>query len=149
VSSLNLVQLIGNLGADPELRQTTGGTPVCNLRLATTEKWTDKEGQAQEKTEWHRVVVWGKTAEFCGRFLARGKQVYVEGSIETRKWTDKEGVEKYSTEIKASRVLFLGKKDDAAPAAADAGEEDPETGYKRHPPGPRKPPRNRDLDLPF
>lgn len=111
MSSLNRVLLIGHLGADPEVRVTPSGATVTNLRLATTEKFKDRDGVQQEKTEWHRVVVWGKTAESCGQYLSKGRQVYVEGSIETREYTDKDGAKRFSTEIKASHVLFLGSKD--------------------------------------
>ena len=108
MSSVNKVILIGNLGADPEVRYTQGGTSVCSLRIATTETWTDKDGQKQEKTEWHRVTVWGRDAENCGQYLAKGRLVYVEGRIETRKYQDKDGSDRYVTEIVAQTVRFLG-----------------------------------------
>ena len=111
MGSVNKVILVGNLGRDAELRHTPGGTAVANLNLATTESWTDKNsGQKQEKTEWHRIQVWGKTAESLQEYLLKGRQVYIEGSIQTRKWTDKDGVEKFSTEIRATRVVLLGNK---------------------------------------
>lgn len=100
--------LIGNLGRDAELKYTPGGAAVCNFSLATTEKWKDKNGQQNEKTEWHRVNLWGKAAEAVAEYLTKGKSIYVEGRIETRKWTDKDGADKYSTEIKADRVTLLG-----------------------------------------
>ena len=106
--SVNLVILVGHLGADPELRQTGGGTPVCNLRIATSKRFKDRDNQPQEKTEWHRVVTWGSLAENCQQYLSRGRQVYVEGEIETREWTDKDGTKRYATEIRASQVVFLG-----------------------------------------
>lgn len=105
--NLNKVILIGRLGRDPEMRYTPSGQPVANLSVATDESYTGKDGQKVEKTEWHRIVVWGKQAEFCGNYLAKGRLVYVEGKLETRKWTDKDGAEKYTTEIKADRVLGL------------------------------------------
>ena len=105
--SLNKAMIIGNLGKDPELRYTQGGTAVCNMTLATNESWTDKNNQKQERTEWHRVVVWGRQAENCEKYLAKGRQAYVEGRIQTREWTDKNGVTKYTTEIVAERVQFL------------------------------------------
>lgn len=108
MGSLNMVQLIGNLGRDIELRYTPGGTPVGTLNLATTETWNDKSGQKQEKTEWHRVVLFGKTAENLSEYLTKGKQVYIQGSLQTRSWDDKDGQKRYTTEIKAFRVVLLG-----------------------------------------
>lgn len=106
--SVNRVILVGNLGADAELRYTGSGMAVANFRLATTEVWKDKDGQKQEQTEWHRVSLWGKMAESVAQYLTKGKQVYVEGRIQTRKWQDKDGQDRYSTEIKADRVTLLG-----------------------------------------
>ena len=108
MSSVNKVILIGNLGADPEVRYTQGGEPVCELRIATSEQWTDKQGQKQERTEWHSISVWGKTAELCAQYLAKGRSVYVEGSLRTREYTDKEGVNRKVWEVKAEKVTFLG-----------------------------------------
>lgn len=105
---VNKVILIGNLGADPEVRFTPGGQAVANFRIATNESWTDKQGQKQERTEWHRIVVWGKLAELCGEYLKKGRQAYVEGRLQTREWTDKEGKKNYTTEIVANTVQFLG-----------------------------------------
>lgn len=108
--SLNKAILIGRLGRDPEMRYTPSGQPVANFSIATDETYTGKDGQKVEKTEWHRIVVWGKQAEFCGNYLSKGRLVYIEGKIETRKWTDKDGVEKYTTEIKADRVQGLDSR---------------------------------------
>jgi single-strand DNA-binding protein len=105
---VNKVILIGNLGADPEVRFTPGGQAVANFRVATNESWNDKNGQKQERTEWHRIVVWGKLAELCGEYLKKGRQAYVEGRLQTREWTDKEGKKNYTTEIVANTVQFLG-----------------------------------------
>ena len=105
---VNKVILIGNLGADPELRYTPGGQAVCDIRLATNESWTDKNGQKQERTEWHRVVMWGKPAEICKQYLAKGQKLYVEGRLQTRSWDDKEGNKRYSTEVVATDFMFLG-----------------------------------------
>ncbi len=99
--------IIGNLGADVELKYTAGNQPVATFRLATSESWTDKEGQKQERTEWHRVVVFGRVAELCGKYLSKGRQVYVEGRLQTRQWQDKDGNTRYTTEINAKDVLFL------------------------------------------
>jgi single-strand DNA-binding protein len=105
---VNKVILIGNLGADPELRYTPSGQAVCDLRLATNEQWTDKNGQKQERTEWHRVVMWGKPAEICKQYLTKGQKLYVEGRLQTRSWDDKEGNKRYSTEIIGTDFMFLG-----------------------------------------
>ena len=105
--SLNKVMLIGHLGSDPELRYTQGGAAVANFNLATNERWTDKNGQNQEKTEWHRIVVWGKQAENCEKYLKKGRQVFIEGRLQTRDWEDKDGNKRYTTEIKADSVQFL------------------------------------------
>jgi len=108
MSGVNKVILLGNLGANPELRYTQGQQAVANLRIATTEKWTDKSGQKQEATEWHRVVVWGKQAEIVGQYLTKGRQVYIEGRIRTRQWQDQQGQKRYTTEIVAQNVQMLG-----------------------------------------
>ena len=108
MGSVNKVILVGNLGRDAELRYTPGGAAVATLNLATTEVWNDKGGQRQEKTEWHRVVLWGKQAESLQEYLTKGKQIYVEGRLQTRQWDDKDGNKRYTTEIKADRVTLLG-----------------------------------------
>ena len=105
---VNKVMLLGNLGADPEVRFTPSGQAVANFRIATNESWTDKSGQKQERTEWHRIVVWGKMGELCGEYLKKGRQCFVEGRLQTREWTDKEGKKNYTTEIVANNVQFLG-----------------------------------------
>jgi single-strand DNA-binding protein len=113
-SGVNKVILIGNLGKDPEVRYTPGGQAVANFTIATNENWTDKQGQKQERTEWHRIVVWGKPAELCGEYLSKGRQVYVEGRLQTREWTNKEGVKQYTTEVVANPVggvVFLSGGD--------------------------------------
>lgn len=114
-SGINKVILIGNLGAAVEMRYTPGGQPVANFRIATNDKWTDKAGATQERTEWHRIVVWGKLAELCNQYLAKGRQVYVEGRLQTREWMDKENKKNYTTEVIAQQVTFLGGRDAAAP----------------------------------
>ena len=106
--SVNIAIVAGNLGRDPEVRFTQSGRAVANLSVATSEVWTDQEGNRQERTEWHRVVVFGKSAESCGQYLAKGRQVCVQGRIQTRKWTDQNGQDRYTTEIVAQRVDFLG-----------------------------------------
>jgi single-strand DNA-binding protein len=107
MGSVNKVILIGNLGADPELKYTPSQRPLCNLRIATTEVYKDKSGQRQEKTEWHRVTVWGDQAENCNKYLAKGRSVYVEGRLQTRSY-DKDGQKHYATDVVADRVVFLG-----------------------------------------
>ena len=108
MGSVNKVILVGNLGRDAELRYTPGGSAVATLNMATTEVWNDKQGQRQEKTEWHRVILWGKQAESLQEYLTKGKQIYVEGRLQTRQWDDKEGNKRYTTEIKADRITLLG-----------------------------------------
>jgi len=105
---VNKVILVGNLGRDSELRYTPGGAAVATLNMATTEVWNDKQGQKQEKTEWHRIIVWGKQAESLQEYLTKGKQIYVEGRLQTRQWDDKDGNKRYTTEIKADRITLLG-----------------------------------------
>ena len=107
MGSVNKAILVGNLGRDAEMRFTAGGTPVATVSLATTDRYTDREGQKKEDTQWHRVVIWGKTAESLHEYLTKGKQIYVEGKIQTREWTDKEGKQARTTEIRADRVVLL------------------------------------------
>ncbi len=156
---VNKAILIGNLGADPEVRFTPGGQAVANFRIATSESWTDKSGQKQERTEWHRIVVWGKLAELCGEYLAKGRQVYVEGRLQTREWTDKEGKKNYTTEVVANQVTVLGGRGEGAPrgkpANAGAGREDfgpPPPGMEEGPSGGPPsggPGSGSDEDIPF
>jgi single-strand DNA-binding protein len=107
MGSVNKVILVGNLGRDAELKYTPGGQAVCKLRLATTEVWNDKAGQRQEKTEWHSIDLWGRQAESLNEYLTKGKQIYVEGRLQTRKWTDMDGKDRYTTDIKADRIVLL------------------------------------------
>ncbi len=112
---VNKVILIGNLGADPELRYTPSGTAVATLRVATSRTWKDKDGQKQDETEWHRVIVWDKSAEFCGNYLSKGSKVYIEGRLQTQKWKDQAGADRYTTQIVAATVQNL------TPRASDGG----------------------------
>lgn len=123
MASVNKAILIGNLGRDPEVRYMPNGDAVANMNLATTENWKDKNGEKQEKTEWHRVVMFGKVAEIAGEYLKKGSPVYFEGRIQTRKWTDKEGQERYTTEIVADRMQMLGSRSGGSsqPMPDDAG----------------------------
>jgi single-strand DNA-binding protein len=108
MASVNKAIILGNLGRDPELRHTPAGKAVATLRIATNEVWTDQAGERQERTEWHTVVVWGRQAENCNQYLKKGRSVYIEGRLSTRKWQDKDGKDRYSTEIVADRVQFIG-----------------------------------------
>lgn len=108
MAGVNKAILIGNLGRDPELRYTQNGQAVTSFSLATNENWTDKSGERTERTEWHRIVAWGKTAELCAQYLSKGRTVYIEGRLQTRDWEDKEGVKRQTTEIVANTVQFLG-----------------------------------------
>ena len=109
MSGVNKVILVGNLGGNPEVRYTAGGQPVANFRLATTERWVNRNGEKSEMTEWHRVVAWGKLAEICGQYLQKGKQVYIEGKIRTRQWQDQQGQKRYTTEIVVNNMVMLGR----------------------------------------
>jgi single-strand DNA-binding protein len=109
MSGVNKVILVGNLGADPTMRYTPGGTAVANFNIATTEKFTNKNGERESRTEWHRIVVWAKLAEICNQYLKKGKQVYIEGRLQTRQWEDQSGVSKSTTEIIASNMVMLGR----------------------------------------
>ncbi len=135
MAGVNKAILIGNLGKDPELRYTPGGQAVASFSLATGEKWKDKDGNMQDRTEWHNIVVWGRMAENAKEYLAKGRPVYIEGRIQTRSWDDKDGNKRYTTEIVAQRLQFLGSRGDQssspsapppeAPQPADlAGEDD-------------------------
>jgi len=129
--SVNKVILIGHLGADPEMRATTSGVPIARLRIATTDTWTDKStGQRQEKTEWHTVIAFDKLAGICERYLAKGRLVYIEGSLQTRTWDDKEtGQKRYATEIRARDMKMLGARPEGtAPAAGPTAPAEPEAG---------------------
>lgn len=119
--SVNKVILVGNLGKDPDLRYTASGTAVCNFSIATTESFKDRDGNRQEKTEWHNIVVWRQLAEICGKYLVKGKQVYIEGKLQTRKWEDRDGNPRYTTEIVADQMQMLSR----------AGDENNAGGYQR------------------
>jgi single-strand DNA-binding protein len=141
MAGLNKVILIGNLGRDPELRYTQSGQAVANFTLATNESWTNRSGEREERTEWHRIVAWAKLAEFCGEYLAKGKQIYVEGRLQTRDWEDKDGNKRYTTEIKADKLLMLG-------ARSDAGYQPPADEPRKGGPGEPTPGPEGD-DIPF
>ncbi len=118
MASVNKVILIGNLGKDPEIRTTPQGTSLARFSLATTSTWKDASGAKQERTEWHDIVAWEKLAQICGEYLHKGKMVYVEGSLQTRSWEDQNGQKRYKTEVKASNVVMLSRREDGARAGA-------------------------------
>lgn len=136
MASLNKVMILGNLGQDPELRHTANGKAVTTLRVATNEVWNDASGQRQERTEWHSVVVWGRQAETCKQYLSKGRTVFAEGRLQTRKWQDQSGSDRYTTEIVADRIQFIG----GGGAGGGGGER---SGYDSEPPPPA------DDDIPF
>ena len=121
--SVNKVIVLGRLGQDPELKHTAGGSAVSNFSVATNESWMDKQGQKQERTEWHRIVVWGKLAERCNQYLSKGRQVYLEGRLQTRSWEDKQGQKRYTTEIQANSVEFLGGPSDGVATTMAKGDD--------------------------
>jgi single-strand DNA-binding protein len=139
MASVNKVILIGNLGADPELRYTPAGTPVASFNIATTERWRNKEGQPQENTEWHRIVLWSRQAEIAKEYLRKGSSVYIEGRLQTRNYEDKDGVKRYVTEIVGMRMQLLGAR----------GAQPDEGGPSEPPPPPQKDLDAEDDDLPF
>ncbi|HEY8269616.1 MAG TPA: single-stranded DNA-binding protein [Pseudobdellovibrionaceae bacterium] len=147
MAGVNKVIIVGRLGADPEVKAVGQGSTVTRLNIATSENWTGKDGQKQERTEWHRVVVWGKLAEICGKHLSKGRQVYVEGRLQTRSWEDQQGQKKYTTEIVANTVQFLGSaggERSADNGKNSAGGED--FGYQDFGP---EPSFNSSDDIPF
>jgi single-strand DNA-binding protein len=145
MGSVNKVILVGNLGRDAELRYTPAGAAVATLNMATTEVWNDKNGQRQEKTEWHRVVLWGKPAESLTEYLTKGKQIYVEGRLQTRQWDDKDGNKRYTTEIRGDRVVLLGGGGGRGAAVDRSGD----AGGQTASPGPESPDPLTDDDIPF
>ena len=119
MSGINKVILVGRLGADPEMKKTSTGQTVTRLNLATSENWINREGERQEKTEWHRVVIWGKLAETCAQHLSKGRQIYIEGRLQTRSWETEKGDKRFSTEVVANQVLFLGSAGASGTAVRD------------------------------
>ena len=136
---LNKVMLIGNLGADPEVRFTSNGTTVAIFRVATTEKWTSKSGEAQQQTEWHNIVAWRRLAEICGEHLRKGSRVYIEGALKTRKWQDQNGNDRYTTEVIAREMKMLSSRGEGGSGQQGQGQGG---GYE-------PPPMPPDDDVPF
>ena len=139
MAGLNKAILIGNLGGDPEVRYTPGGLAVAKFNIATSEKWT-RDGEKETRTEWHRIVAFGKLGEICGEYLSKGRQVYIEGRIQTNEWTDRDGNKRYTTEIVAANMLMLGSRDMATRAPASAPEPSPDFPSF---------PNDQDDDIPF
>ncbi len=130
MASVNKVILVGNLGRDPEMRYMPNGEAVCNFSIATTDNWKDKNGQKQERTEWHNIVMYRKLAEIAGEYLKKGRPVYVEGRLQTRKWQTKEGQDRYTTEIIADQMQMLGGRDGGGNASYDGGDDmNQDSGY--------------------
>jgi single-strand DNA-binding protein len=149
MGSVNKVILVGNLGRDAELRYTPAGAAVATLNMATTEVWNDKAGQRQEKTEWHRVVLWGKSAESLAEYLIKGKQIYVEGRLQTRQWDDKEGNKRYTTEIRGDRVVLLSSGSGGRGSSGPSMDRGESVGTPVPASGPDLPEPLTDDDIPF
>jgi single-strand DNA-binding protein len=137
MAGVNKVILIGNLGADPEMRYTSNGTAVANFRIATTERWSNPSGEKEERTEWHRIVAFGRLGEICGEYLAKGKQVYIEGRLQTRSWEDRDGNQRTTTEVVASGMQMLG----TAPGSSSRLQEKEGSSLQEEP--------MKDEDIPF
>ena len=133
MASVNKVILVGNLGADPELRYTNTGTAVANFRIATNDTWTDKNGEKQERTEWHAIVAWGKLGEICGKYLKKGRPVYVEGRLQTRQWEDQQGNKRFTTEVVAQTMQMLGRPGEGAGESGGANEPGGEAAWEPRP----------------
>jgi single-strand DNA-binding protein len=141
MAGLNKAILIGNLGRDPEVRYTPSGLAIANFNIATSETWT-KDGEKETRTEWHRIVAFGKLGEICGEYLSKGRQVYIEGRIQTREWQDKEGIKRYTTEIVASNMIMLGSRDMADGSRSTGAKPSSQYGGPPDMPG-------QDDDIPF
>ena len=152
MASLNKVMLIGNLGKDPEVRYTAGGTAVASFSLATSEKFKGKTGDWEEKTEWHNITLWARLAEIAGEYLSKGKTVYIEGRLQTRKWQDKEGKDRYTTEVLASDMQMLGGRGGGGGAAQETRDSRESSGGGRASPATTAPAGSGadfDDDIPF
>lgn len=145
MAGINKVIIVGRLGKDPEVRQVGQGQSVCRMALATSENWMDKNGVKQEKTEWHNVVVWGKLADICGKYLSKGRQVYIEGRLQSRTWEDPQGQKKYATDIVANTVEFLGSNGGAERGSSFGSAQDSSGGADFGP----EPIFNTNDELPF
>jgi len=132
--SLNKVMILGRLGSDPEIKYTPSGVAVCNFTVATSEAWTDKSGQKQERVEWNKIVVWSKLAELCVQYLSKGREAFIEGSLQTRSWDDKQGQKRYTTEIKASTVQFIGGHQQGSQQQSQQASNNQQGGYQSQQP---------------
>jgi len=148
MASLNKVMLIGNLGKDPEVRYTTSGTAVASFSLATSEKFKNKTGEWEERTEWHTITLWGRLAEIAGEYLAKGKTVYIEGRLQTRKWQDRDGRERYTTEVVADKMQMLGGRGESGGRQTSGKAAEESTGFGGAS-GYEEPSFNPDDDIPF
>ena len=153
MASVNKVILVGNLGKDPEVRYAPSGDAICNITLATSETWKDKQsGEKREATEWHRVVFFGKLAEIAGQYLKKGSSVYIEGMLKTRKWQEKDGSDRYTTEIKADEMKMLGSRGDSAGQGGGQQQAPQQRQQPARQPAPQPAPQgapNYDDDIPF
>ncbi len=146
--SVNKAILVGNLGKDPELRYTPSGTAVCTFSIATSDRFKNKQGEQQERTEWHNIVVWAGLAEICGKYLTKGKQVYIEGRIQNRSYDDRDGNKRYITEIVANEMQMLSRAGDQGSGSGSGGGR-PTTPTENFSSAPQEPPFNPDDDIPF
>ena len=133
MAGINKVIIVGRLGTDPEVKTLAGGQTVTRISVATSEQWSDKDGKKQEKTEWHRITTWGKLAEICGKHLSKGRQVYVEGRLQTNSWEDQQGQKRYSTEIVANTVQFLGAQSDREQSSSYSPSSSSSSSGNQHP----------------
>ncbi|MBI3018451.1 MAG: single-stranded DNA-binding protein [Deltaproteobacteria bacterium] len=147
MAGVNKVILVGRLGADPEMKYTSTGTGVCRFNLATSENWTGKDGQKQERTEWHRVIAWTKLGELCNEYLKKGRQAYVEGRLQTRSWDDKNGTKRYTTEVVATTVQFLGSAGERSSSPETASSFQQDSTFVEEPLAEASP--TGDEDIPF
>jgi single-strand DNA-binding protein len=147
--AVNKVILVGNVGKDPELRYTPSGTAVCTFSLATSERFKNKQGEQQERTEWHNIVVWSGLAEVCGKYLTKGKQIYIEGRIQSRSYDDRDGNKRYITEIVANEMQMLGRAGDQGGGSGSGGGSRPAAQGFEPSEGSQEPPFNPDDDIPF
>jgi single-strand DNA-binding protein len=150
--SVNKAILVGNLGKDPELRYTPSGTAVCTFSLATTDRFKNKQGEQQDRTEWHNIVVWAGLAEICGKYLTKGKQIYIEGRIQNRSYDDRDGNKRYISEVVATEMQMLGRAGDqggGSGTGTGGGGSRQTSQFKEHSGGPEEPPFNPDDDIPF
>jgi len=148
--SVNKAILVGNLGKDPELRYTPSGTAVCTFTLATTDRFKNKQGEQQERTEWHNIVVWAGLAEICGKYLTKGKQVYLEGRIQNRSYDDRDGNKRYISEVVVNEMQMLGRAgDQGGSGGSGGGGGRSTTSTENYSSAPQEPPFNPDDDIPF